>query len=305
MFSEQLRSALAREVVGQPAAINTVVRGVTRLVSGMTPHERGWCAYLFLGPPGTGRAHLVRSLARILHGEETVISVNCNAGGQPDPWSWFVQQLTPLFASRAGQQPEAGPRAPTIVLVQDLECAHKDFFPLLARTLETGQVQLPGGQRGRFEDCLLVFTTGLCAREILDQTAGFGFPSAPAPEDDAEGDPLLDTCRAEAEQTFGLDLLAQFDNLVLFSASSCRPPRRSSWSAEPARSSWERATSSWFTGARSSSRSRTSWSAAAWIPGRVSSWSTDPTNSTCTSRSRPPIHSPTVPPLPVAESRFP
>ena len=64
MFSESLRNALQQEVVGQPDAIRAVVRGVTRLSSGLTPRERSWCAYLFIGPPGTGRGHLVRTLGR-------------------------------------------------------------------------------------------------------------------------------------------------------------------------------------------------------------------------------------------------
>lgn len=40
MFSEQLKQALAEEVVGQPRAIASVVRSVTRIVGGLTPLER-------------------------------------------------------------------------------------------------------------------------------------------------------------------------------------------------------------------------------------------------------------------------
>ena len=51
MFSEMIRTTLEREVIGQPAAIASVVRGITRLASGLTPRERSWCTYLFIGPP--------------------------------------------------------------------------------------------------------------------------------------------------------------------------------------------------------------------------------------------------------------
>jgi len=142
MFSETIRRALLREVAGQPHAVQSVVRGVTRVLSGLTPTERSWCAYLFIGPPGTGRAHLVRSLARVLHGSEKIITVNCNPGGQADPWLWFVQQLAPAFTGQEHTPPANGPRPPHIILVQDLERAPKEFFPVLARTLETGQLRL-------------------------------------------------------------------------------------------------------------------------------------------------------------------
>ena len=67
MFSEMVREALGRELIGQEEAVNSVARGVTRMASRLTPCERTWCAYLLVGPAGTGRGHLVRSLSRVLH----------------------------------------------------------------------------------------------------------------------------------------------------------------------------------------------------------------------------------------------
>ena len=215
MYSEAIKDALTSEVVGQPQAIDRVVRGVTRLVSGLTPVERNWCAYLFIGPPGTGRAHLVRVLSRILHGDETLFTVNCNAGGHADPWSWFVHQLAPLFA-RQGALPHAAERhSPDILLVQDLECARKEFFPMLARVLETGQLSLGGGRRGLLNNCLVFVTSGLCTDEIL-KTSRIGFTSASAEEGGEARDNVVDICRTEAEKTFGLDFLAQLDDLIVF-----------------------------------------------------------------------------------------
>ncbi len=96
MFSETLKENLKQHVVGQPYAIHSVVRGVTRLLSGMTPYERSWCTYLFIGPPSTGRACLVRPLARALNGDENVLTVCCKPTLHSDPWQSFVQQLAPL-----------------------------------------------------------------------------------------------------------------------------------------------------------------------------------------------------------------
>lgn len=222
MFSETIKEALEREVVGQPHAIRSVVRGVTRVLSGLTPLERSWCAYLFIGPPGTGRTHMVRSLSRLLHGSEKVHTVNCNPGGHADPWMWFVQQLAPLFEGQQQQQqqqqaaPLAGKGPPSIVLVQDLECARKEFFPVLARTLETGRLPLPGGRFGRLENSLVFLTSGLCTDKILEMSS-IGF-SGGVPRDEAGPDQqsIFEMCRQESETVFGLDLLAQFDNLVVF-----------------------------------------------------------------------------------------
>lgn len=216
MFSERMMEALTHEVVGQPQAIHSVVRSATRLLSGLTPLERSWCAHLFIGPPGTGRAHLVRTLARHLHGDETAHTVSCNSGGQPDPWTCFVQQLAPLLTLHE-PRPSLWCGPPKVILVQDLERAHKEFFPLLARLLETGQVPLPGGREGSLHNCILFLLSGLGTDRIL-ATNEIGFSSSAAlPEDGADlRTSLVETCTEEAKQTFGLELLAQLDDLVVF-----------------------------------------------------------------------------------------
>jgi ATP-dependent Clp protease ATP-binding subunit ClpC len=167
LFSVEIQGALSSDVVGQPRAVESVVRGVTRLLSGLTPVERTWCAYLFIGPTGTGRAHLVRTLARILHGREAVFTLDCNPGGRPDWWSWFVEQLTPLFAKCGLDAASGRPTVPNILVARDLECAPKAFYPTLASLLETGELALPGGRRGRLGDSLVFLTSGLCTEQIL------------------------------------------------------------------------------------------------------------------------------------------
>ena len=96
MFSDAIKSVLEREIVGQPRAVNSVVRGVTRAVSGLVPREGPLCAYLLMGPSGTGKTHLVQTLARLLHGHEKYLVVaECTYSGGGDPWISFVSQLAP------------------------------------------------------------------------------------------------------------------------------------------------------------------------------------------------------------------
>lgn len=229
MFSEMIKTSLEREVIGQPAAIASVVRGLTRLASGLTPRERSWCTYLFIGPPGTGRTHLVRTVARLLHGDEQrVLSLNCPAGAQHDPWRTFVQQLAPQFCDQHGRPASLGPpeslplgiegrHPPRILLIQDLEAAPKEFFVPLSRLLASGDVVLEDGRRGRLDNTLVFLTSRICSREILDESSHIGFAgtSDQQPDDDDQ-DSIVKLCNVEAEKHFGLDLLAQLDRLIVF-----------------------------------------------------------------------------------------
>lgn len=217
MFSERIREALEREVVGQSGAVDSVARGVTRLVSGLTPAERSWEACLLIGPHGTGRSHLVRSLARIFYRDERVFTIHARAVGQVDPWMDLLHRLEPVLASPSRPENPAHPatggraRPMRLVLVEELERAHKELFPQLAYLLQRGQEILPHGRCLDLDGCMFFFTSGLCTDRILDQgRIGFAEPGG-----DDEG-ALYRICREEAEKTFGHELLEQFDDVLVF-----------------------------------------------------------------------------------------
>ena len=183
-------------------------------MSGLTPLERTWCAYLLIGPSGTGRVHLARTVARTLCGHDAVPMLNCNPGGHAEPSVWFVQQLESLLAESRAQRQAEGP--PHIILVQDLERAHKELFPVLARVLETGQLKPARSGHACLDNCILFFTSGLCADEILNESSRIGFSGSSVMDDQDVDDEVAKLCRAEAQNTFGSEFLAQLDNLIIF-----------------------------------------------------------------------------------------
>jgi ATP-dependent Clp protease ATP-binding subunit ClpA len=220
MFSDVIREALEREVVGQTRAVDAVVRGVTRLVSGLTPRDRSLCTFLFMGPTGTGKTHLIQTLAKILHGDaRREVVADCTPFVPADPWTPFVAQIAPLFAP---PRPDAGCavlEAPplSILRIEYLERGPKELGKALAAALETGSILLPEGRRGSLRNCLVFLTSALCAREILDEPARIGFTGSP---EDAErggaADRLFKICQDQAEQHFGTDLLAHLDGMIVF-----------------------------------------------------------------------------------------
>ena len=215
MFSDVLKAALEKEIAGQPAAIASAVRGTTRVMSGLTPRERGWCAYMFMGPSGTGKTQLVRALAQSLHGEGRGLYIaDCTHFVHADPWTAFAAQLAPMFSvpnvDDGGAVLEAAPFS--VLLIEYLERGRKEISKALMAALDTGRLALPGGRLGSLRRCLVFITTSLCSREILEGRVGFLGGSMAEPG----GDDVLKSCRAEAEQHFGEDLINRLDGLVLF-----------------------------------------------------------------------------------------
>ena len=219
VFSDVIKSQLEKEVVGQTWAVDTVVRGVTRLVSGLTPWERTFCAYLFLGPTGTGKTHLIGSLARMLHGsEQRVLVADCSGPASGDPGLILATQLAPLYsAARAGSRSsplEAPPMS--IIQIECLERGPKQISEVLAAALKTGQVMLPDGWRGSLGNCLIFLTSASCAREILEEAPRIGFTGPQEDGEDDETDRIYAQCQEQAEKTFGSELVGRLDGLVIF-----------------------------------------------------------------------------------------
>ena len=217
MFSDVLKAALESEIAGQPAAIASAVRGTTRVMSGLTPRERSWCAYMFMGPSGTGKTQLVRTLAQTLHGEGRGLFIaDCAQFVHGEPWWAFSAQILPMFSQPRFEDDGALLEAPpfSVVLVEYLERGRKEIGKALTAALDSGRLTLPGGRLGSLRRCLIFITTSLCSREILEEGPRIGFAGMAAP--DLEDERVLERCRAQAQEHFGEDLVNRLDGLVVF-----------------------------------------------------------------------------------------
>jgi ATP-dependent Clp protease ATP-binding subunit ClpC len=219
MFSNVIKSALEQEMAGQRRAVNSVVRGVTRAVSGLTQPEVSRCSYLLMGPTGTGKTHLVRTLAKVLHGgEPRLVVADCTHFAQGDPWSALVGQIAPLFVfpHRGGKWAVLDTHPLSIILIDYLERGRPEVSKALAAALETGHVTLPEGRQGSLRNTLVFITSSLCSSEIFDEGSGIGFAGGVEDKEDEDEEKLFWTCHAEAEQHFGTDLMARLDGLLIF-----------------------------------------------------------------------------------------
>jgi ATP-dependent Clp protease ATP-binding subunit ClpA len=132
-----------------------------------------------------------------------------------DPWSAFATQLAPMFCEPrledGGAVLHAAPFS--VLLIEYLERGRKEIGKALTAALDTGRVALPGGRLGSLHGCLIFITTSLCSREILEDNPRIGFQGGAAADED---DRIDKTCRQQAEEQFGEDLVNRLDGLVVF-----------------------------------------------------------------------------------------
>ena len=92
----------------------------------------------------------------------------------------------------------------SILLVEYLERGKPEVARGLAAALDTGRLPLPGGFQGSLEHSLVFLTSGLCARELLEEVPRIGFHGT-APEEDEEHDRVHESARESPVEAVDLE----------------------------------------------------------------------------------------------------
>ena len=219
MLSLSIRCALEREVIGQPRPLHTLVRTLTVALAGLANPVSPLGIYLFVGPSGTGKTHLARSIAKLIHGDpRRLVVLDCVQLGRTDDWSALARQLAPYFRYESKEQDDSvktmGPVS--VLLVEHLEKARPEIVQALVTAIETGFLMLPDGKCGSLSGCLVLMTSNLCAREIHDAgRAEIGFSAEKEIAETEKARIYQLVCNA-AEKQWGPDFHGHLDDLLVF-----------------------------------------------------------------------------------------
>lgn len=220
-----LREQLKREIIGQDQAIEAVVRTVVVADLGICDPRRPLGTFLFLGPTGTGKSQIGRSLAKIIHGSESdVVSINCTEFKNPHDVAKLVG-APPGYVGH-DQQPfltqDKLDNPLTILIFEELEKADRALFDLLLQILERGELTTGRGANLNFKNCLVMLTSNVCAKEIdniaKNDVLGFG----PPPRKLRDLDPSATDARIKAacigavEDFFSPEFINRIDEIVTF-----------------------------------------------------------------------------------------
>ena len=217
-----LREQLRKEIIGQDHAIDSVVRTVVVADLGICDPRRPLGTFLFLGPTGTGKSQIGRSLAKVLHGDESaVVSVNCTEFKNPHdvaklvgaPPGYVGHEQAPFLTQ------EKLEKRLTIVLFEELEKADRALFDLLLQVLERGELTTGRGVDLSFKNCFVMMTSNVCAKEIdkltSNEVMGFG-PSHIALQPDNAEEKIRAACKGAVESFFSPEFINRIDEIVTF-----------------------------------------------------------------------------------------
>ncbi len=159
-----LEDRLSKRVIGQNEAISAVCSAVRRGRSGLSDQNRPVASMLFTGPTGVGKTELCKALAQTVYGsEDAMIRIDMSEYMEKFSSSRLIG-APPGYVGHeeGGELSERVRRRPySLVLLDELEKAHRDVCSLLLQIMEDGVLTDSLGRKIDFRNTMLVMTSNL------------------------------------------------------------------------------------------------------------------------------------------------
>ncbi|MDY4788710.1 MAG: AAA family ATPase [Bacilli bacterium] len=159
-----LSDLLKKRVIGQDDAIKRVSDAILRSRAGINDENRPLGSFIFLGPTGVGKTEIAKSLAyNLFDSEENMIRIDMSEYME----KFSVSRLLgapPGYVGyeEGGQLTEAVRRHPySIILLDEIEKAHKDVFNILLQVLDDGRITDSKGVTVDFKNTIIIMTSNL------------------------------------------------------------------------------------------------------------------------------------------------
>lgn len=169
---QKMESILRNRVVGQDQAISIVSEAILESRSGLNKAGQPMGSFFFLGPTGTGKTELSKSLADFLFQDENAIirfdmsefkeehSAALLYGAPP---GYVGYEDGGLLVNKIRQKPYS------IVLFDEIEKAHPSVFDVFLQIMDEGKLHDRLGKEGDFSNALILFTSNIGAQFIIDE----------------------------------------------------------------------------------------------------------------------------------------
>ncbi|MBN1204482.1 MAG: ATP-dependent Clp protease ATP-binding subunit [Myxococcaceae bacterium] len=209
-----LEADLSQRVIGHEEAVTRIARVIRRNYAGFSS-RRPMGSFLFLGPTGVGKTEMARALAEVLFGnKDALVRLDMSEMAESHGVSRLIGSPAGYVGhGEGGQLTEPVRRRPSSVVVLDeIEKAHREVQLLLLQVLEEGRLTDGKGRHIDFSNTVIVLTTNLGA-EAFSRTGrplGFGADASAG----AQGD--METASAAARRALPPELWNRIDERLPF-----------------------------------------------------------------------------------------
>lgn len=209
-----MESAVGDTIIGHRQEIAQIATVLRRNYAGFNG-SRPLGSFLFLGPPGVGKTETAKALATFLFGNtHAMLTIDMSEYQDASSVTRLIG-APPGFVGHddGGQLTEAIRSKPyQLVLLDELEKAHRDVQMLLLQLLEEGTLTDGKGRRVSFSQCVVVMTSNLGSESYtVKGRARIGFS-----REEESQEEIRDLILAEAQKQFSPELWDRIDERLVF-----------------------------------------------------------------------------------------
>ncbi|GAA4395359.1 ATP-dependent Clp protease ATP-binding subunit [Nibrella viscosa] len=176
-----MESVLKRRVIGQDHAVKAVADAILEARSGLTKAGQPIGSFFLLGPTGTGKTELAKSLADFLFNDESFLirfdmsefkeehSAALLYGAPP---GYVGYEEGGLLVNKIREKPYS------VVLFDEIEKAHPSVFDIFLQILDEGKLHDRLGKEGDFSDAVVLFTSNIGSDYVMQQFGQGNIPSS-------------------------------------------------------------------------------------------------------------------------------
>ncbi len=209
-----METELARRIVGHRHVIERISHIIRRAYAGFTS-DRPVGSFLFLGPTGVGKTEMVKVLADFLfHSRDAIVRLDMSEYMEQHSVSRMIGSPPGYVGfEEGGQLTEAIRRRPyQIVLLDEVEKAHRDVLNLLLQILDEGHLTDGHGRTVDFTNTVVIMTSNLGSEHYRQGQRAIGFGSGGRQDRATMESKVL----AAAKAAFPLELWNRIEERLVF-----------------------------------------------------------------------------------------